>query len=191
MPAPDEGGMPDCRSSSDIERLYPGIALRLARGELLNGEMLKINAECHRIAGAARGGSFNRLQYFHFRFPEQAAMMSAFLLRERLHRVVPGSTRAATPEEVEAEWARRAAERRTILAWARTAGVLMAIVQAYRFERHRGSYSFAAQEAAAGIVAETDPAVGDPLGWACVCIEWAEREHRSWFWRCTRDHHFL
>jgi hypothetical protein len=34
-------------------------------------------------------------------------------------------------------------------------------------------------------------AIDDPMTCAGVCIEWAEREHRQWFWRCTRDHQLL
>ncbi len=33
--------------------------------------------------------------------------------------------------------------------------------------------------------------VADPLAYAGHIIEWAEREHLVWFWRCCREHHVL
>jgi hypothetical protein len=69
--------------------------------------------------------------------------------------------------------------------------MLIEIVQAYRFERRQGAFSSAAHAAAAKLVEKMDPSIGDPLTYADVCFEWAEREHRQWFWRCTRDHHLL
>jgi hypothetical protein len=61
----------------------------------------------------------------------------------------------------------------------------------YRFKRRQGDYSSAALAAAASVVEKVDPAIGDPMTYAGVCIEWAKREHRQWLWRCTRDHQLL
>lgn len=178
-------------SSADIERLYPARVARIARGELTDADKGRIDEEVSCIDREWRGGHFNGIDYFHFRFPEQGARMAAFLLEQRLHRLVPGSSRAPTAEEVEAAWARLAREREAILAWARSTRMLIEIVQAYRFERRQGARSPAAHAAAAKLVATADPSIGDPMTWAGVCIEWAEREHRPWFWRCTRDHQLL
>jgi hypothetical protein len=117
--------------------------------------------------------------------------MAAFLLKQRLHRLVPGSSQAPKPDEVDAEWARLAQEREAILSWARSTRMLIEIVQAYRFERRQGAYSSVAHAAAARVVEKGDPSIGDPMTCAGVCVEWAEREHRQWFWRCTRDHQLL
>jgi hypothetical protein len=38
---------------------------------------------------------------------------------------------------------------------------------------------------------EADPSISDAMNHAGELIEWAEREHRDWFWRCCRDHHRL
>ena len=112
-------------------------------------------------------------------------------MHERLHRLVPGSSQAPTPEDVEAPWRQMAQERDAILAWARSTKLLMEIVQAYRFERRQGAFSPAAHRAAAKVVETADRSVGDPMTSAGVCIEWAEREHRQWFWRCAPDHQVL
>ena len=172
-------------SSADVERLYPARVARIARGELTYAERGRINEEASRIDREWRAGHFNGFEYFHFRFPEQGARMAAFLMKQRLHRLVPGSSQAPTPEEVEAAWARLAEERETILAWARSTRMLIEIVQTYRFERRQGAYSSAAHAAAAKVVEKVAPSIDDPMTWAGVCIEWAEREHRQWFWRCS------
>lgn len=178
-------------SSAEIERFYPAAAPLIARGELSYAEKGRMLDEANRIDEDRRGDSFNGIEYFRFRFPEQGAAMSDFLLRHRLHRLVPNSTTAATPEEVAAEWQRMASEREVILAWARSTRMLIEIVQTYRFERRRGAYSYAAHRAAAELVRTTHPGIVDAVNYAGVCIEWAEREHRDWFWRCCRDHHLL
>jgi hypothetical protein len=178
-------------SSADIERLYPARVARIARGELTYAERGRINEEVSRIDSEWRAGHFNGIEYFHFRFPEQGARMAAFLLKQQLHRLVPGSSEAPTAEEVDAAWARLAEERETILAWARSTRMLIEIVQAYRFERRQGACSAAAHAVAAKVVEKVEPSIGDPLTWAGACIEWAEREHRQWFWRCTRHHQLL
>lgn len=178
-------------SSAEVERLYPARVARIARGELSYADRGRINEEMSCIDREWRGGHFNGIEYFHFRFPEQGARMAAYLMKHRLHRLVPGSSQAPTSEEVDAAWARLAQEREAILAWARSTRMLIEIVQAYRFERRQGTFSSAAHAAAARLVEKMDPSIGDPLTHAGVCIEWAEREHRQWFWRCTRDHQLL
>jgi hypothetical protein len=178
-------------SSEDVERLYPAKVARIARGELTYADSGRINEEACRIDEAWRGGHFNGLEYFHFRFPEQGATMAAFLLKERLHRVIPGCTQAPTPEEVEAEWRRIARERDVILAWARSTKLLIEIVQEYRFERRQGDFSYAAHCAAAKVVETADRSIRDAMTYAGVCIEWAEREYRGWFWRCAPNHQVL
>jgi hypothetical protein len=178
-------------SSADVERLYPARVARIARGELTYAERGRINEEASRIDQEWRGGSFNGFEYFHFRFPEQGARMAAFLWKQRLHRLVPGSSQAPSPDEVTAAWTRLAEERETILAWARSTRMLIEIVQTYRFERRQGAYSSSAHAAAATLVEKVDPSIADPKTWAGVCIEWAEREHRQWFWRCCRHHQLL
>jgi len=177
--------------SADVERLYPGRVARIARGELTYAEKGRILERAGEIDPEWRGGHFNGIEYFHFRFPEQGATLAAFLLRERLHRLVPGSLQAATPEEVEAEWRRLAAQRADILAWARKTKALSEIVQTYRFERRQGAFSSTAHEAAAKAVKQIDPSVDDAMTYAGVCIEWAERERREWFWRCAPNHQVL
>lgn len=169
---------------------FPFIVPRIARGDLATHHKLAINEYLARHE-AHRGSHFNDFDYYYFQFPDQAEAMAAFLLDKRLHRLVPGSQAAPTPQDVQAEWPRIAAQREAILAWARTNGQLMSIVQTYRFERKRGAYSSTAHEEAAKLVQRIDPAVADPRTCAGVCIEWAERQNRDWFWRCAPDHPYL
>jgi hypothetical protein len=178
-------------SSGDVERLYSARVARIAQSELTYADRARINERASRKDAEWRGGHFNGLEYFHFRFPEQGATMAAILLRERLHRLVRGSTQAPTPEEVEAEWRRMAKERDAILCWARSTKLLMEIVQTYRFERRQGAFSSTAHSAAAKLVETMDRSVSDPVTYAGVCIEWAEREYRQWFWRCAPNHQVL
>ena len=53
----------------------------------------RINEEVSRIDREWRAGHFNGVEYFHFRFPEQGARMAAFLMKQRLHRLVPEAAR--------------------------------------------------------------------------------------------------
>jgi hypothetical protein len=191
MDGPKERVFRGYLSSADVERLYPARVARIARGELTYADRGRINEELSGIDREWRGGAFNGVEYFHFRFPEQGARMAAFLMTHRLHRLVPGSSRAPTADEVDAAWARLAQEREAVLGRPRLTRMLIEIVQAYRFERRQGAFSSAAHAAAAKLVEKADPSIADPLTYAGVCIEWAEREHRQWFWRCTRDHHLL
>jgi hypothetical protein len=84
-----------------------------------------------------------------------------------------------------------AAQRNDILAWARKTKALSEIVQTYRFERRQGAFSYMAHLAAANVVKQIDPSVDDAMNHAGVCIEWAEREFRDWFWRCAPNHQVL
>lgn len=178
-------------SSAERERLYPYCTKIICRGSWTTYDTSALNAEADRLDGDHRGSFFNSFQRYHFQAEEQAAALSAFVLNNRLHRLMPNSTQGASREEVEAEWQRIAQEREVILAWGRSMRMLQEIVQEYRFERRRGSYSYTAHQAAAKIVEKADSSIGDPMNYAGVLIEWAEKEHRDWFWRCCREHHVL
>ena len=86
---------------------------------------------------------------------------------------------------------RLSAERQAILTWGRQKGRLQEVVQEYRFARRQGDGRARAHADAALAVARLDPAVVDPKTYAGVLLEWMEKEHREWFWRCCRDHHLL
>ena len=64
-------------------------------------------------------------------------------------------------------------------------------MQTYRFERRRGAFSYLAHRAAAKAIEQIDPSVEVAMTYAGVCIDWAEREHRPWFWRCAPNHQVL
>jgi hypothetical protein len=150
-----------------------------------------VNEEVQRIAYDRRRGDFDSFFSYCFQRPEQASEMTELALGRSLHRLVPNSTQAATREEVTAEWGRIAKEREAILAWARSTKMLQHVVQEYRFQRRQGASSYMSHLAAAEFIEKTDASVPDPVNYAGVLIEWAEREHRDWFWRCCRDHHVL
>jgi len=177
--------------SQGVVSSYPVRVARIARGDLTKADRIRLNGRATRIDEQWRGGLFNGFEYFHFKRAEQAATMASFLASERLHRVVPGSTCAPTAVEVEEEWRRVAECQATALAWARTKKALMDIVQTYRFERRLGAQSYPAHKAASQIVEQIDRNVADPMAHAGVCIEWAEREYREWFWRYAPDHQVL
>lgn len=179
------------RPSIRGECCHPVRVARIARGDLTPAEKGRINERAARIEEQWRGGHFNGLEYFHFQLPEQGVAMAAFILKERLHRLVPGSTCAPTAGEVETAWRRMAEQREAILAWARASKALMEIVQTYRFERRQGACSLDAHAAAARVVEQLDRSITDPGTYAGVCIEWAEREYRQWFWRCAPNHQVL
>ena len=110
--------------------------------------------------------------------------MAAFLWKQRLHRLVPGSSQAPSPDEVTAAWTRLAEERETILAWARSTRMLIEIVQTYRFRAAPGRLLLERSCRRGHGGREGGSVHRRPMTWAGVCIEWAEREHRQWFWRC-------
>ncbi|HEY2874810.1 MAG TPA: hypothetical protein VGJ56_22985 [Reyranella sp.] len=106
---------------------------RIARGDLTKAYRIRLNGRATRIDAQWRGDQFNGFEYFHFQRAQQAATMAGFLVSERLHRRVPGSTCPPTALEIEEEWRRVADYQSTVLAWARTKKALMEIVQAHRF----------------------------------------------------------
>ena len=178
-------------SPAEVELPYPVRVARIARGELACGDKSRIVECATHLDAQWRGGFFNGLEYFHFRCPGRGATMAAFIAREGLHRLVPGSNSAPSASEVEAEWRRIAHQREVVLAWARANKALMEIVQAYRFERRQCAGSASAHAVAAGLVEQIDRSLTDPMTYAGVCIEWAAREYRQWFWRCAPDHQVL
>ena len=112
--------------------------------------------------------------------------------RRFFSRAPPGQAlHGEVPLDVEAEWRRLGAQRADILAWARKTKALSEVVQTYRFERRQGAFSSTAHDAAAKAVKQIDPSVDDAMTYAGVCIEWAEREFRDWFWRCAPNHQVL
>jgi len=119
--------------------------------------------------------------------------MAAYLMKRRLHRLVPGSSQAPTSEEVDAAWGAAGAGTRSDP----RLGAIDADAHRDRAdlpisERRPGRLLLGGPcAAAAKMVEKMDLSIGDPLTHAGVCIEWAEREHRQWFWRCTRDHQLL
>lgn len=78
------------------------------------------------------------------------------------------------------------AECEEILSWDRATSVMRGVVRHYRFERSIGSYSFTAHRAAAAFLEKAHPTVVDPMNYAGVLIEWAEKEHWPWFWHGCR-----
>lgn len=179
------------RPSQGVVSSHPVRVARIARGDLTKADRIRLNGRANRIDAQWRGGLFNGFEYFHFQRAQQATTMAGFIVSERLHRLVPGSTCAPTALEIEEEWRRVAEHHATVLAWARTNKALMEIVQTYRFERRLGAQSYAAHKAAAQMVEQIDRNVIDPMTYAGVCIEWAERQYREWFWRCAPDHQVL
>ena len=179
-------------SSAEIERLFPYTSRVIRRTLWETSDHLKVNECLARITNDHRCGYWNGIDTYNFPRQKQAAEFSSFILANRLHRLQRDSTKGAGQAEVALEWMRICEERQAIMAWGRAEkGRLMEVVQTYRFERRQGSNSNTAHTAAAKTVAQLDPTVGDPLNYAGVLIEWAEREHRSWFWRCCGEHHVL
>lgn len=86
---------------------------------------------------------------------------------------------------------RNGRERQSILDWGRATGLLSDVVQQYRFARRQGASCTEAQLAASKPIELSAPSIPDPMTFANVMLEWAEVEHRSWFWRCCREDHFL
>ncbi len=177
-------------SSAEIERAFPHTTTIVTRGSWFFSEHSELNAFVHGL-GANHSGAFNCLTTYRFGHACQASALAEYALDRRLHRLIPNSRTGAERHEVAEEWVRLADEREAILAWARNTGFLQEVVQTYRFERHRGSYSCTAHREAGALIAKRYPEIADPLNYAGVIIVWAEREHRVWFWRCCRDHHVL
>lgn len=177
-------------TSAEVEQAFPHVAQVIRRGLWMVYEQAEVNATLSRL-GEHRNGSFNGLSTFRFTQPEHAAAFTEYAFDNRLHRLKANSTHGATREEVALEWERRAAEREEILAWGRTTGMTRQVVAHYRAERHVGAWSHSAHLAAARLIEKVHPTIADPNHYAGVMIEWAEREHRAWFWRCCRGLHHL
>jgi hypothetical protein len=163
----------------------------IRRGSLEYHEPSLIREDATRIGGDWIISSFNCVEGIHFARPDHAVEMQEVIARYQLDRLFPNTKRKSTQEEVAAEWKRIAAEREVILSWGRSTRMLQEAVQAYRFERRQGSWSYTAHIAASKVVEKADTSIADPMNYAGVLIEWAEREHRDWFWRCCRDQHVL
>ncbi len=125
--------------------------------------------------GEYRGGSFNGICTYRFMQPEPAAAFAEYAFDKQLHRLKAKSTHGATREEVALEWERRAAEREEILAWGRTTGMTRQVVAHYRAERHVGAWTLSAHHAAGRLIEKAHPTIADPVHYAGVMIEWAER----------------
>ena len=172
-------------TSAEIERYFPHSTSIIYRGTWETGARTLFNQQMGRL-GEHRSNNFNGVLYCRFEKPEAARELAEAALRYHLHRLTPNSTYGASPEEVALEFERMDAEREEILAWGRSTGMLREVVQQYRFERSRGSYSYTAHQAAAKVIEKSFPCIRDPLNYAGVLIVWAEKEHRAWFWHCCR-----
>jgi len=179
-----------CDSSEELERAFPHVTALIRRGPWTATEQAELN-DWMRQFGDTRCTDFNSIRRYYFTCPEQAAKLREHALELRLHRLKAHCTQGATPEEVALEWERMAAEREEILAWGRLTGMTRQVVAHYRAERHVGSYSYTAHFNAAKLIEKAHPTIPDPRNYAGVMIEWAEREHRAWFWRCCRGLHHL
>jgi len=176
--------------SAEIERSLPYVVPIIMRSHLDYGTRGALNEKLEGLGDRHRG-QFNGVETHHMQTEWAACVLREYVTERRLHRLVPGSDEGATLDQVVAAWKEIEKDRQAALAWARAKGVLQEVVQEYRYERHRGSYSGTAHEAAGWLVAKLDATVANPLTRAGYLIEWAEREHRAWFWRCCRSHHVL
>jgi hypothetical protein len=181
---------PTYDSSAEIERDFPHVAQIIRRGLWMTYEQNEMNVMLSGL-GEYRGGSFNGIGTYRFMQAESAAAFAEYAFDKQLHRLKAKSTHGATREEVALEWERRAAEREEILAWGRLTGMTRQVVAHYRAERHVGAWTLSAHHAAGRLIEKAHPTIADPVHYAGVMIEWAEREHRAWFWRCCRGLHHL
>jgi hypothetical protein len=178
-------------SSAEIEREFPFAVRIILRTPWLTHETLAMNQAAHDLGTPYRSGEFNAVRTYHFTRQDQAGAVAEFVLARRYDRLFRDCTSGSPRDAVAAEWRRIEAERQAILAWARRTRMLQEVVQEYRFSRRQGDASCRAHENASRVVATADPSIADPMNYAGVLIEWAEREHRAWFWRCCRKHHVL
>jgi hypothetical protein len=185
--------MPVARSvsSTEIEREFPFTVPIILRTPWRTHETLAMNQAVHDLGVPYRAGEFNAIRTYRFPRQEPVESLRAFVTARRYDRLFSDCRRGSSPEEVAAEWRRIEAERQAILAWARRTRLLQEVVQEYRFSRRQGDASCRAHENASRMVAKADPSIADPMNHAGVLIEWAEREHRAWFWRCCARHHVL
>ena len=178
-------------SSAETEHRYPYTSRVIQRTLWETHEHLKVNELLAKITNEHSCGYWNGISCYHFPRQQQAADFTDFIRAGRYHRLHRSSTKGASQAEVALEWMRLCDERQAILAWGRAEkGRTMEVVQSYRFTRREGRNN-AAHDEAAKTVAALDATVRDPKNYAGVLIEWAEREHRAWFWRCCRNHHVL
>lgn len=175
-------------SSAEIERRYPYTSPVIRRTLWETHEHLKVNECLAKLTNEYGCGHWNEITCYHFPRQGQAAEFTDFIRAGRFHRLRNNCTKGAGQAEVALEWMRICSEHQAIMAWSRAEkGRLMEVVQTYRFERRRGIHSNVAHEASGKTVARLDPTVRNPMKYAGVLIEWAEREHRAWFWRCCRN----
>jgi hypothetical protein len=177
-------------SSAKVEQFFPHLVPVIRRHPLQYSARGALNEKLAGL-GEHRSGYFNAIERHHLRTECAAAALREYVAACRPDRLVPGSDEGSTPEQVAEAWCQIEREREAALRWAREKRVLQEVVQEYRFERRCGSFSMTAHEAAGRIVAKADATVATPLVWAGYIVEWAEREHRAWFWRCCRGHHVL
>ncbi|HSI01229.1 MAG TPA: hypothetical protein VLA02_11545 [Reyranella sp.] len=178
-------------SSAEIERDFPFPIAIIFRSHWLVQESLAVNQFLGTLCGGRRRGDFNRIRRYRFARQDDASRFSEFILSHRYDRLSADCPGGSSREEVAAEWVRIGQDRQAILAWARQHHRLQEVVQEYRFSRRAGDPSTTAHENAGLVVRKADPSIADPMNTAGVLIEWAEREHRDWFWRCCRHHHVL
>ena len=196
MMGPDSPRPPDppvrvrCDTSAELERAFPHTTAIIRRGYWSAAEHAELNGWMMQF-GDMRCGEFNWIRRYYFTCPDQAEKLREHALDLRLHRLRVQCGEGATREEVALEWERMAAEREEILAWGRLTGMTRQVVAHYRAERHVGTYSYTAHFNAAKLIEKAHPTIVDPRNYAGVMIEWAEREHRAWFWRCCRGLHHL
>lgn len=178
-------------SSTEIEREFPYTSKVILRTPWRTHEQLAVNDKVHQLANDYFCGRFNRMRCYHFARQDQAAAFTDFIRQGRYHRLRPDCCEGPSQQELALEWLRLCDERQSILAWGRVGSRLQEVVMAYRFHRKIGCGSEEAHRQSALAVAALDGGVSDPLNHAGVLIEWAEREHRAWFWRCCLRHHVL
>jgi hypothetical protein len=178
-------------SSAETEQRFPHAVRMIARSYVGFYERGILNDAAVSL-GPFRHTNFNRIETFHFATVDAAAEMAELIASQRLDRLSRNSTQSSSRGDVAAEWRRIAEEREVILHWGRTTGMTGQVVAHYRVERHLGSCSYDAHRAAAKLLAErAKVSIHEPMNSAGVMIEWAEREHRAWFWRCCRECHYL
>lgn len=178
-------------SSAETEQRFPHAVRLIARSYVGFHERGILNDAANAL-GPFRHNNWNRIETFRFTKADTAAELAELIASQRLDRLYRNSARSSSRGDVAAEWRRIGEEREAILAWGRKTRELMQVVSHYRFERRMGSCSYQAHVASARLLVErVNTAIDDPMNFAGVFIEWAEREHRAWFWRCCRDGHYL
>jgi hypothetical protein len=178
-------------SSAETEQRYPHAVRLIARSYVGFHERGLLNDAATSL-GPFRHNNWNRIETFRFATADAAAEMAEMIASQRLDRLSRNSTQGSSRGDVAAEWRRIAEEREVILAWGRKTGMTGQVAAHYRAERHYGSCSYRAHvEAARLLIDRAKASIDEPVNHAGVMIEWAEREHRAWFWRCCRDGHYL